>query len=45
MPNMTLIIEVISVVNCLDKDQIFRFLQYFLSSQMFPFPKENIASK
>ena len=37
--------EVISVVNSLDKYQIFRFLKHFLSSEMFPFLKEYIISK
>ena len=44
MPNMTTT-EVISVVNSLDKDQIFRFLKHFLSSEIFPFPKEYVVSK
>ena len=34
--------EVISVVNSLDKDQIFRFLKHFVSSKTFPFPRSII---
>ena len=44
MPNVTTT-EVISVVNFLDKDQIFQFFKQFLSSETFPFPKEYIVLK
>ena len=44
VPNMTTT-EVVSVVNPLDRDQIFRLLRHFLSSEMVPFPKEYIVSK
>ena len=42
MPNMTTT-KAISVVNSLDKDQIFRFFKHFVSSETFPFPKEYIV--
>ena len=42
MPNITTP-EVISVVNSLDKDQIFRFLKLLVSFKIFPFPKEYIV--
>ena len=35
--------EVISVVNCLDKDKIFRFLYHLVSSETFPFPRDYIV--
>ena len=36
--------EVISVVNSLDRDQVYRFLKHhFVPSNTFPFPKEYIV--